>query len=103
MEDLKEKYAQKMLEEKLDFLPLKEALDLYESGVKLETRFWWVCRSEELEDNGDDMSVEKILDSLEEIYGEPEDYHLTIGDRHEQFDEFTLELCPAPTYTDLIK
>lgn len=92
-----------MLGKKSNFLPLKEALELYESGVKLETRFWWVCRSEELEDNGDNMSVIEILDSLEEIYGEFNDYYLTIGNRHNQFDEFTLELCPAPTYIDLIK
>ena len=38
MENLKEKYAQKMLEGKLDFLPLKEALELYNLGIKLETR-----------------------------------------------------------------
>ena len=39
--NLKEKFAQKMLEEKLDFLPLMDALELYKSGVKLETKFWW--------------------------------------------------------------
>lgn len=101
--ELKEKLAQKMLEEKLDFLPLKYALELYDSGVQIETRFSWVCRSEELEDNGDDMTTEEIFNSLEEIYGEPDDYHLTIGVLNETFDEFTLELCPAPTYIDLIK
>jgi hypothetical protein len=101
--DLKQKFAQKMLEEKLDFLPLKESVELYNSGIKLETRFWWVCRSEELDNNGDDMTIVEILDSLEELYGEPDDYHLTIGKEYEEFDEFTLNLCPAVTYIDLIK
>ena len=100
---LKEKFAQKMVEEKLDFLPLKESIELFNSGVTLETRFWWVCGSEELEDNGEYMTKEEILIALEEIYGEDNDYALTIGDRYEQFDEFTLDLAPAPTYIDLIK
>ena len=101
--ELKEKFAQKMLDEKLDFLPLKESLELYSSGVKLETRFWWVCRNEELEDNGEYMTKEEVLIALEEIYGDGNDYALTIGNRYEQFDEFTLELASAPTYINLIK
>jgi len=103
--EIKEKYAEKMLEEKLDFLPLKEALELYESGAKLETRFWWVINREELgtdEKEVDEMSTEELLESYEEVFGD-DDYGLKIGDRHEQFDEFTFELCPAPTYIDLIK
>lgn len=100
---MKEKFAQKMLNEKLDFLPLKESLQLYNSGVKLETKFWWVCRSEELENNGLDMNLEEILNAVEELYGLNNDYALTIGDRYDKFDEFTLELCPAVTYIDLIK
>ena len=92
-----------MIEEKLDFLPLKESLELKYSGLELKTRFSWVARSEELENNGDNMSVLEILDSLEEIYGEPDDYHLTIGDSYDHFDEFTLELCPAYTIGDLLK
>ena len=102
-EKLKQKFAQKMLDEKLDFLPLKESLELSRAGVDLETRFWWVCRTEELEENGDEMSTEEVLSSLEEIYGEPSDYFLTIGKIHDEFDEFTLDLAPAPTYIDLIK
>lgn len=100
---LKEKFAQKMLEEKLDFLPLKESIELLDSGVKLETNFWWVCRNEELDDNGAYMTKEEVLIALEELYGNGNDYALTIGDRYTQFDEFTLELAPAPTYIDLIK
>lgn len=101
--NLKEKFAQKMLEEKLDFLPLKESLELYDSGVKLKTMFSWVMRSEELENNGFDMSTEELLNACEELYGLDNDYTLKIGDRYDEFDEFTLELCPVPTYIDLIK
>jgi len=100
---MKQKLAQKMLDEKLDFLPLKESIELYDSGVKLETRFSWVVRTEELENNGYDMTTEELLESIEELYGLDNDYALTIGDRYDEFDEFTLELCPAPTYIDLIK
>lgn len=99
---LKKKFAQKMLDEKLDFLPLKESIELKESGITLETKFNWIVRSEELEDNGQDMTIEEILKEVEEIYGLENDYALTVGDS-EKFDEFTLELCPAPTYIDLIK
>jgi hypothetical protein len=99
---LKEKFAKKMLKEELDFLPLKESLELYETGVRVETRFSWVVRTEELEDNGEDMTTAEILAEIEEVYGLDNDYALTIGDRYDEFDEFTLELCPAPTYIDLI-
>lgn len=101
--ELKEKFAQKMLDEKLDFLPLNESLQLFDSGVELKTRFWWVCRNEELEDNGNDMTTEEIFSSLKEIYGDIDDYHLTVGKSYDEFDEFTLGLAPAPTYIDLIK
>lgn len=100
---MKEKFAQKMIEEKLDFLPLKESLELYNSGEVYESTFWWVARSEELENNGFDMSVEEIIKECFELYGDNSDYGIKIGDRHNQFDEFTLELFPAPTYIDLIK
>jgi hypothetical protein len=102
-EKLKQKFAQKMLDEKLDFLPLEESLQLVDADINLDTRFSWVCRTEELEDNGEYMTTKELLSSLEEIYGEPDDYHLTIGKPYDEYDEFTLELAPAPTYIDLIK
>lgn len=92
-----------MLEEKLDFLPVAESIELFDSEVELDTRFWWVMRSEELENNGEDMTTEELFEAYDELYGLGSDYGLTIGDRHEQFDEFTLELCPAVTYIDLIR
>jgi len=98
---LKEKFAQKMLEEKLDFLPLEESIELYKSGVKVKTKFWWVMNVEEIE-NGHDLDTEDLLREYNEVFGLDNDYALTIGDE-EKFDEFTLELCPAPTYIDLIK
>ena len=49
------------------------------------------------------MTKEEVLVALEEIYGEPDDYHLTIGNSYDEFDEFTLKLAPAPTYLDLVK
>ncbi len=59
---MKEQLAQKMLSEKLDFLPLEDSLKLIESGIKLQTKFSWVVCTEELEDNGYDMSVKEIIE-----------------------------------------
>jgi hypothetical protein len=100
---MKEQFAQMMLDEKLDFLPLKESLQLLESGIKIDTQFSWVVHSEELEDNGYGMSVEEILEAHADIYGESNKDYLKVGNSYDEFDEFTLELCPAPTYTDLIR
>lgn len=99
---LKEKFAQKMLDEKLDFLPLKESLELFDSGVEVKTTFSWVMHIEEIPDH-EDMTSEELFEAYDEIYGLDNDYYLKVGNRDEEFDEFTLELCPAPTYIDLIK
>jgi hypothetical protein len=99
-ENLKQKFAQKMLDEKLDFLPLEESLELNNSGVTLETRFWWVCNAEELGEDGEDMSTKEILAHFGK---DPLDYYLTIGRPYDEFAEFTIDLAPAPTYIDLIK
>ena len=97
---MKEQLAQKMFDEKLDFLPLKESLELLQSGVKIDTQFSWVVCTEELEDNGYDMTPEQIIEEHAEIYGENDNEYLKVG---KGYNEFTLELCPAPTYIDLIK
>ena len=92
-----------MLENRLDFLSLENSLKLYESGVELDTRFHWVVCTEELPDNGYGMSSQEIISTHDEIYGEGMRDYLKIGDGCNEFDEFTLSLCPAPTYIDLIK
>ena len=101
MEELKQRMADKMLSEKLDFLPLKESLDLEAADINLETRFYWVGMVEEVEDNGNGMTNEEIIEELVDIYGN-DDYALCVGTTDE-FDEFTYVFCPAPTYIDLIK
>ena len=100
---IKEKFAQKMLAEKLDFLPLLESIELQESGVVLKTKFHWVMSSEELEDNGYQKTPSELLEEYDKIYGSDNTLKLRIGESEEQFDEFTLIICPAPTYIDLIK
>jgi len=100
---MKQRLAQKMLDEKLDFLPLKESLELLNSGVKLNTQLSWVVCTEELGDNGYDMTPEQIIEEHGKIYGKDDKKNLTVGNSYNEFDEFTLELCPAPTYIDLIK
>ena len=100
---MKKELAQKMIDEGLAFLSLEDSLILLRSGVKLDTRFSWVAHSEELEDNGDDMTPEQVIEEHANIYGVDDKNYLKVGKAYNEFDEFTLELCPAPTYTDLIK
>ena len=103
-EKLKQKFAQKMLDEKLDFLPLEESLQLVECDINLDTRFYWVINIEELgtdEKESSEMITEELLKSYEEVFGDS-DWGLKVGNS-EEFSEFTLELAPAPTYIDLIK
>lgn len=100
---LREELAQKMMDEKLDFLPLEDSLRLLEEGCKLNTMFSWVVCTEELEDCGYDMTPTEIIKEHADIYGENDRNYLKVGKSYDEFDEFTLELCPAPTYIDLIK
>lgn len=103
-EKLKQKFAQKMLDEKLDFLPLEESLQLVESDINLETNFFWVINVEELGTDDKklyEMTTEELLENYREVFGD-RDCGLRVGNS-EEFDEFTLELAPAPTYIDLIK
>lgn len=96
-----EKFIKKMVKEKLDFLPLEESMELLKSGVQYETKFGWVGCSEELEDNGDNMTLDEIINSHEFLYGSNND-QIRVG-KSDEFSEFTLFFCPAPTYGDLLK
>jgi hypothetical protein len=103
-EKLKQKFAQKMLDERLDFLPLEESLQLVECDINLETNFSWVINIEELgtdEKDPYEMTTQELLENYREVFGDS-NYGLRVGNSG-QFDEFTLELAPAPTYIDLIK
>lgn len=91
-----------MLEKRLDFLPLEESISLSYYPIKIDTKFNWIVNSEELDDNGYDMPFADIIEAHHELYGENDKDYLTIGDS-DKFSEFTLVLCPAPTYMDLIK
>lgn len=103
-EKLKQKFAQKMLDEKLSFLPLEESLQLVDCDINLDTTFYWVINIEELgtdEKESDEMTTKEILESYEEVFGDS-NWGLRVGNMDE-FNEFTLVLAPAPTYIDLIK
>lgn len=101
---MKNKLAKKMLKEKLDFLPLKESIELLNSGEIIETQFHWVVDVADLDedfiDNETDMF--RIVEEAENIYGINSEY-LRVGKGYNEFDEFTFKLAPAPTYIDLIK
>jgi hypothetical protein len=104
-EELKQKFAQKMLDENLDFLPLEESLQLADCDINLDTRFSWVINVEELgtEDRDyDEMTTEELLGNYREVFGDS-DCGLKVGNSDQEFSEFTMELAPAPTYIDLIK
>jgi len=94
--ELKEKFAQKMLDEKLDFLPLEESLQLKEAGIEVKTKFSWVCSIEEI---GDEFETSReFAEAAIDFYGEDE---IEVG--YDNHAEFTYDICPAPTYIDLIK
>ena len=98
MKELIEKFAKKMLDEKLDFLPVEESLQLTEAGVEYKTRFSYVVSIEELDE--DLSNPREILDAAIEFYGV---HGVEIGDDYDHFEEFTFGICPAPTYIDLLK
>lgn len=100
--NIKEQFAQMMLDKKLAFLPLKESLELLNSGVELKTHFWWVMNNEELTDNGQYMTKEEALAEFDEIYSLNGNYGLRVGRKDDEFDEFTFDICPAPTYIELL-
>lgn len=97
-----QQFINEMLEKGLDFLPLEESIALFEHSIKIDTKFNWIVNSEELDDNGYNMPFADIIEAHHGIYGENDKDYLTIGDS-DKFSEFTLVLCPAPTYMDLIK
>lgn len=104
---LKEQYAEKMLKEKLDFLPLEESLKLLESGLKLETTMNYIAFTEEVED-GYHCELEDLFKELDEVYGIYDSerrfiidgYTLKLGENEDSFERI---LAPAPTYIDLIR
>jgi len=100
---LKEKFAKMMLDEKLDFLPLKESYELYLSPEKIEkTRFSWIYNNEELGDIclNNWSSLVEVKDEMINVFWR-EDFVIWNG--RDEFEEFTVDVCPAPTYIDLIK
>src|SRR5690554_1088987 len=99
--DLREQCLQKMLDEGLDFLPLRESRKLMESGIRLETEFSWVMNVEEIS-NYYELDFEELMEAHAEVFGEDDMDYLKIGNTYDAFNEFTHELCPAPTVTDLL-
>lgn len=98
MRELKKRFAKKMLDEKLDFLPLEESLQLKEAGIELKTKFSWVCNVEEI---GDEFETDReFVNEALDFYGPN---GCEIGNGYSHYEEFTHEICPAPTYIDLIK
>ncbi len=105
--ELKEKFAQKMLDGKLNHLPIEDAYKLYKQGIIIPSRDSYVISIEEFEEwnyEGDqtEFYIKEILDtysSLEKATGRI----IEIGNDYDHFDEFTYGLFPAPTYMELIK
>ena len=105
--NLKERFAQKMLDGKLNHLPVEDAYELYKQGIIIPSEEYYCISVEEFEEfnyKGDETEfyIKQILkeyDSLEDAVGSL----IEIGDDYDHFDEFTYGLFPAPTYMELIK
>ncbi len=102
-----EKYAQKMLDEKLDFLPIEDAHKLYEQGIIVPSREHYCISIENFtEFNGVGDETEFYIKEILETYSSLERAQgklIEIGDSYDLFEEFTYALFPAPTYIDLIR
>lgn len=104
---LKEEFVEKMLAEKLDFLPLEDALQLNASSEAVETKMNYIAYTEEVED-GYYCELEDLFKELDEVCGiydtegnfKIDGYTLRIGIGEDSFERI---LCPAPTYVDLIR
>jgi hypothetical protein len=100
---LREMFAKKMLDEKLDFLWFEDSYKLFLSDEKVEnTKFSWVYNSEELWD-----ICLRYWNTLDEVKKEMIEVHwyeeFVVWNWYDEFKEFTVKVCPAVTYTDLIK
>lgn len=98
---LKEKFAEKMLTEKLDFLPFNESYELFKSDEKVTSKLYWIYNGEELEKNLDNWNtLDEVIEDMREVFWKEE---FVIWTWYNDFQEFTVKVCPAPTYIDLIK
>lgn len=92
-----------MLDEKLDFLPLDESYNLFNSNERIEgTRFSWVYNNEELWECDlyyQWVTLDDVKKEMLEVFWK-EDF--IIWKWEDEFAEFTTEVYPAPTYIDLI-
>lgn len=103
--ELKQRLAQKMLDNKLDFLWLDDSLELNQWEWAVITKFSWVYNDEELDWldwvlEFTENSLLKVKKEMQKIYGEET---FIIGKWYDEFEEFTTKVCPSPTYIDLIK
>lgn len=102
---LRKKFAEKMLNEKLDFLPLKESYELFKSDEKVEqTTMYWMYNDEEIyfEEDEDYYDMKKVKKAMKEIEMTP-DGMFFIWNFDSADEDYNVEFCPCPTYIDLIK
>ena len=108
MKNLKEKFAQKMLDEKLNHLPIEDAYVLYKRGIVVPSEEYYVISVEEFNEwnyKGErtDFYIEECLNEYSSLNEALENELIEIGDDYDHFDEFTFGLFPAPTYMEMIK
>lgn len=110
--ELRKKFAEKCLNENLNHLPFKESLELNNSNekfVKGETREWYCINREMYDDNDEyilsdeEFYLQKLLEEFSDYETALNDGAIEIGNEYDHFDEFTLGICPAPTYIELNK
>lgn len=107
--DLKEQFAQKMLDEELRFLPIEDAYELYKQGIIVPCNDYYVLPEKsdfdewDGEGNETDHYIDQILSEYDGDWEMALEDTLDIGTAEELFDEESLELFPAPTYEELTK
>ena len=106
--ELKEKFAQKMLDGKLNHLPIKESYELYKAGIIVPTREHYVISLEEFDEwdyKGSEVEyyIKECLKEYKDLEEAFDNDLIEIGDDYDHFEEFTYGLFPAPTYIELIK
>lgn len=104
MENLLDQKIAKMQNEKLDFLPIEDVLEL---GLEIDCSMKYIAQIEEVED-GYGCDLDFILSSLDETIGIYNNDSEIIIDGHiisikRKTDDFERVIYPAPTLNDLLK
>lgn len=99
-------FSEKMLANEENHLDIISALTLVKNGINIKTELSYVCDTEELNNDDNCWGYEFDIDCNweEEIsmIGGVTTHGIAVWNSN-YFNEFTHEICPAPTYMELLK